>query len=96
MSISNFSSPDKSISTFKSSGPSNPEAEERHLKRLRARRKDLDLGVFIGCLRAAYYMGVVELETTDPESDVVCLALSNTLDELASLLSLYDILEAVL
>jgi len=49
--------------------------------------------VFVELLRAVYDMGDEVLGNTDPESDVVCLALSNTLDELASLISVYDNLE---
>ena len=49
--------------------------------------------VFVELLRVVYDMGDEVLGNTDPESDVVCLALSNTLDVLASLISVYDNLE---
>jgi hypothetical protein len=49
--------------------------------------------MFVEWVRATYSMGVIELDITDPENDALCLALSNTLDELASLISIYDMLK---
>jgi len=48
--------------------------------------------LFVECLHKVYDLGVVELKMTDPENDFVCLALSNTLDELSHLVGIYDLL----